>query len=191
QGPFREGMTAAMPGRRTPLRKRLRMKPPATMAPVLPALTMPSTLRCASSCQQRVMELSGFLRSPSTGDSSMVTTWVQWKRSMRSWGPPAPARAGSTWTLSPTRVTRNSGSAWTACTAPATIGPGAWSPPIASSAISMGSLLLFRGHDFAALVVPAVRADAVRQHRLVALAAVLDLLGLEVVVTAPHALSGA
>ena len=41
--------------------------------PVLPALTMASTLRSASSCQVRLMELSGFLRSASTGDSSMPT----------------------------------------------------------------------------------------------------------------------
>src|SRR5204862_218228 len=61
-------------------------------------------------------------------------------------GPGAPAgRSGSTWARSPTRVTRRSGSAATACTAPATIGPGAWSPPIASSAICMGLTSPSRG----------------------------------------------
>ena len=53
-----------------------------------------------------------------------------------------------------------------------------------------GLLLLFRRHDFAALVVAAVGADAVRQHRLVALAAVLDLDRLDVVMAAPFALAG-
>ena len=73
--PCSVGMTAAMPGRRTSLRKRRKQEPPATMAPVLPALTMASTLRCRKSCQQRLMELSGFLRKARTGDSSMVMTW--------------------------------------------------------------------------------------------------------------------
>jgi hypothetical protein len=64
-------------GRRTFFRNSLSRKPPATMAPVLPALTMASTLRSAKSCQQRLIELSGFLRRATTGDSSMVTTCVQ------------------------------------------------------------------------------------------------------------------
>src|SRR5947209_17265315 len=93
--------------------------------------------------------------------------------------------SGSTWAGSPTRVTRSSGSAATACTAPATIGPGAWSPPIASSAMCMGLLLLFGRHDLAALVVTAVRADAVRQRRLAALATVLDLHRFDVLMTSP------
>ena len=51
--------------------------PPATMAPVLPALMMPSTLPRASRSQQRLMELSGLRRRPDTGLSSMPMTWVQ------------------------------------------------------------------------------------------------------------------
>ena len=43
----------------------------AIKAPVLPALTMASTLWPANNSQQRLMELSGFLRRATTGDSSM------------------------------------------------------------------------------------------------------------------------
>jgi len=84
---------------------------------------------------------------------------------------------------------RSWGSARAACTAPATMGPGAWSPPIASSAICMGLLLLFRRHDFAALVIAAIRADAVRQHRFVALGTILDLHRFEVQMASPLALA--
>jgi hypothetical protein len=53
-----------------------------------------------------------------------------------------------------------------------------------------GLLLLFHVHHGAALVVAAVGADAVRQHGVVALRAVLDLYRLEVVMTPPLALPG-
>src|SRR5579884_2639465 len=51
-------------------------------------------------------------------------------------------------------------------------------------------LLFFHGYDFAALVIAAVGADVVRQHRLLAARAVLDLDRLEVLVAAPLALAG-
>ena len=43
-----------------------------------------------------------------------------------------------------------------------------------------GSLLLFHRHDFPALIVAAIRADAVWQHRLIALGAILNLERLDV-----------
>ena len=95
-GCFSVGINMAMPGRSTFFKNRRSRKPPATIAPVFPALTIASTLRSASSCQHRLMELSGFLRSATTGDSSIPTTCVQWNKSMRSCGPPALFRAGST-----------------------------------------------------------------------------------------------
>ena len=107
------------------------------MAPVLPALTMPSTFFWASRPQQRLMELSGFLRRASTGLSSMPTICEAWKNSMRPRPTASAGTSGSTRAWSPTSTTRMSGSEATACTAPATMGPGAWSPPSASSAILM------------------------------------------------------
>jgi hypothetical protein len=53
-----------------------------------------------------------------------------------------------------------------------------------------GSFLLFHLHHFAALIVAAIRTDAMRQHRLVATAAVLNLKGLHVQVAPPFALPG-
>ena len=91
------GMMAAMPGRLTFLRKSFKRKPPATMAPVLPAETMASTLRSAKSCQQRLMELSGLRRRATIGESSMPMTWVQWKISKRGRASVAEANSGSIW----------------------------------------------------------------------------------------------
>jgi len=51
-------------------------------------------------------------------------------------------------------------------------------------------LRLLLGYHLAPLIVAAVGADAVGQHRLLAPAAILDLEGLEVVVAAPLALPG-
>jgi hypothetical protein len=53
-----------------------------------------------------------------------------------------------------------------------------------------GLLLLFRRYHFAALIIAAVGTDPVRQHRLVALAAVLNLNRFEVEVAPPFALPG-
>src|SRR5258705_10256091 len=59
-----------------------------------------------------------------------------------------------------------------AATAPSTIAAGAWSPPIASMAMRSNRelLLVYRPH-LASRVVAAMRADAVRCLRLVALRA--------------------
>jgi len=54
----------------------------------------------------------------------------------------------------------------------------------------MALLLLFRSDHFAALVVAAVGADAVRQDRLVAVGAVLDLQGFDVLMAPPFAVAG-
>jgi len=51
-------------------------------------------------------------------------------------------------------------------------------------------LLLFLGHDLATLVVAAIRANAVRKHRLLAAMAVLDLRRFEVEVAPAYALPG-
>jgi len=51
------------------------------------------------------------------------------------------------------------------------------------------SFLLFRYH-LTALIMAAVGADAVRQHRLVALAAILHLDGFNVLMTPPFSLAG-
>src|SRR5205823_3089639 len=152
--------------------------PPATTAPVFPALTSPSTRFSASNCQHLKTEASGFLRRASDGFSLMSTLWEAWTTSSRPAGAEPAASNGSSRAWSPTSTTVRSGTAVKASTAPATFGPGPWSPPIASSASRMGSLpLLLRFHIYhlAALVRPAVRAQPVRQDRLVALRAELDL----------------
>src|SRR6516164_2632158 len=51
-------------------------------------------------------------------------------------------------------------------------------------------LLLFHVHNFPALIVAAIGANAVRQHRLVALRAVLHLNGLDMQMASPLALPG-
>ena len=53
-----------------------------------------------------------------------------------------------------------------------------------------GLLLLFHHHDLTALVVAAVRADAVRQHRLFAPRAILNLHGFEMLMATALALPG-
>src|SRR5437870_11904627 len=91
---------------------------------------------------------------------------------------PVVPRNRSIWARSPTRTTVRSGEAERARRAPATFGPGPWSPPMASSASRMCLLPLLglvHVHHFTPLVRSAVRAHPVRQDRLVALRAVLDL----------------
>jgi hypothetical protein len=51
-------------------------------------------------------------------------------------------------------------------------------------------LLFFHVDDFAALVVAAIRTNPVRQDRFVALRAILDLHGFEMLVAPPFALAG-
>src|SRR5262249_38808762 len=105
----------------------------------------------------------------------------------------APVRSGSIWALSPTSTTLRSGLAAAAATAPGTPGAGPLSPPIASPPSRMALLpfcLLPPLDDFPPLVVPAVRADPVRQDRLVAPRAVLNPQCLHVVVAPPLALNG-
>src|SRR5438067_12020681 len=53
-----------------------------------------------------------------------------------------------------------------------------------------GSFLLFHRYDFSVLIVAAVRTDPMRQHRLIASAAVLNLERFNVVVAPPFALAG-
>src|SRR5205823_4167450 len=152
----------------------------------------PSTSPWPISCQQRAIELSGLRRRASAGFSSIPTESGAWTTLSRSagWGPAA-ASSGSSTARSPTSTTDRSGVADSARRAPPTFGAGPWSPPIASSASRIGLLpLLGRFHvdHFAALVRPAVGAHPVRQDRLVALRAVLDLHRRHVVVTPAGAL---
>src|ERR1019366_602523 len=70
-----------------------------------------------------------------------------------------------------------------AATAPSTLTRGAWSPPMASTAI-VKSGLLGSAHDFPALVVTAGRAHPVRQLLRAAIRAGRGLLGLQEIVGA-------
>ena len=152
---------------------------------------MPSTLCWASSCQQRLMELSGFLRRATTGVSSMPTACVQWKSSMRS-RPTAPAEtSGSIWAWSPTSTTAQFGIGGDGLHGAGHDRPGG---VVAAHRVQRDSAwltsLLFGRHDLTALVIAAIGTDAVRQHRLFAAAAILNLHRLEVLVAAPLALAG-
>ena len=160
------------------------------MAPVLPALTTASTFFSAKSCQQRLIELSGFCRSATTGLSSMPIVCVQCKMSMR------PRTAASA-----AQVRFHLGPIAHQGHAQIRIGGNGLHSArhhrsrcvVAAHRVQRdlhGLLLLFRLHRFAALVVAAVGTDAVRQHRLVALGAILDLQRFDVQMASPLALPG-
>ncbi len=123
-----------MPGRRTPGRNILALKrAEATIAPVLPAETTASTSPAAIMPQHREIELSRFFLRASTGFSSMPMAWLAWTIGRRSRGAAgALASSASIRSRSPTSTTVRSVRSATASQAPATIGPGAKSPPIAS-----------------------------------------------------------
>ena len=141
-GPWCDGKIAAIPGRRTPGRNILALnRAEATIAPVFPAETTALTSPAAIRPQHCEIELSRFFRRASTGFSSMPMTWLAWTIGRRSRGASgALASSASIRSRSPTRTTVRSGWSPTASQAPATIGPGAKSPPIASKAMRIASL---------------------------------------------------
>ena len=144
-GPWCDGKMAAMPGRRTPGRNILARSPAnraeATIAPVFPAETIAWTSPVAIRPQLLEMELSRFLRRASTGFSSMPIDSAAWTIGSRSRGASgAFCNSASIRSRSPTSTVTRSSRSCTASTAPATIGPGAKSPPIASRAIRIVDL---------------------------------------------------
>jgi len=121
------GIGVAIAGRFTPSMRPMRNSAEAIVAPVLPAeiiaLAFPS--RTASALRTRVE--SFFARTAPAGSSSMPITSLATSNSRSAMSARAPRSAG------PTSITGIPSAA--ACLAPATISPGALSPPMASTAI--------------------------------------------------------
>ena len=133
------------------------------MAPVLPALTMAEALPSRTSSAARTSEESFLRRTPCAGSSSMAMTSVQ-ATSSRPPGVADLVGRADQHDRDPVLVRPRS--------APATISPGALSPPIASTATGRVASVADRGAGpcgvnsvdldrLATLVPAAVRADHV------------------------------
>ena len=129
----RVGSTTASPGRSTPGSDRSRSRAVATMPPVDPAETTAAasprlTSWHATATLDRGRRRLASAPSPMVRLSSAGTIWIS------SMAPRPP----STWrsrAAGPVSRIRTPCSRW-AASAPATISPGAWSPPMASTAIT-------------------------------------------------------
>src|SRR4030081_2840899 len=135
--PVAVGMIDPIAGRSTP---GIRCRPKsaaAITAPLLPALTKPLTRPSSTIWMPRTMEDAFLLRTACAGCSSMAITSGASSICAHLPAPDA-ARAASTFSLTPTKIT-STPSSRCACTPPATTCSGAKSPPIASSAIFMGN----------------------------------------------------
>src|SRR5438132_14322057 len=109
----------------------------AITAPLFPALTKPLTRPSSTIVQARTIDEFFLVRTACAGCSSMAIT--SGASSICAHLPaPAAASALSTLSLTPTKIT-STPSSRCACTPPATTWSGAKSPPIASSAIFMGT----------------------------------------------------
>ena len=136
----------------------------ASIAPVFPAETTASARPSATARQAATSDESGFARTASAGVSPIsITPLVSTSSSPPASRPAAPNRIGAIASDAASR-------------APATISSGPRSAPIASTAMRITGLR--RGNaqrlDLAPVVRLAVRADAVRQLRLMADRALVD-----------------
>ncbi len=136
--PVGVGNTVTMPGRSTPGERPSTNSAWPSMAPELPAETTALACPAATRSKATRMDESRFLRNACAGVSSMVTTSVAWRMCTRGVCA-APMRESSARSRrsSPTRIT-STGASRAAATAPATSGPGAWSPPMALTAMMHG-----------------------------------------------------
>src|SRR3954451_5884930 len=162
-GPRNAGRTTAIAGRARPGRRRISSSPAASIAPVFPAETTASARPSATARQATTRELSGLPRTASAGFSSMPISSVASISSRPPVSRPAgPTRTGVTWSERAAR-------------APATISPGARSPPSASTATRTGRMELGSVEaerlDGPAVVALARGAEPVRPLRLVAVRA--------------------
>ena len=131
-----EGMMLAIAGRSTPGSVRSLMSEAVTAAPVCPALTTACAFPSFTKSTAREMELSFFRRTASSPLSAISTTCVVWMISMRPSLQPCFFSSASMRGVSPVRnIFVICGYSPSARTAPWMIFSGAWSPPIASSAI--------------------------------------------------------
>src|SRR3954470_23020236 len=157
------GTRTATAGRCTP-RIRFRWKSPAaSAAPVEPGVTNAPARPSFTARAACTIEESGFARTACAGSSSLVTA----TGASTTFSKPSSSAAGpKTVTGTPARRP------------PSATFRGPRSAPFASSAITVAMLVVETGaaggHDLAPAVVPARRADAVREHRGVALRARLQ-----------------
>src|SRR3954469_13745935 len=150
------GIGTAIAGRAAPLMRPMRSSAAAMAAPVLPALAIASALPSRTSSADTTIDESLRVRT-TAGGSFMPTTSVAGTTSTPL---TPPGSSGSITSSSPTSRTRTPNSS-AASTAPATISPGARSPPIASTATVIGTGALLDVDDLAAAVPAAVAADDV------------------------------
>ena len=144
----------------------IRSRALAIVAPVLPALTIAKARPSRTASAARTSEESFFVRTRLAGSSSIAMTSLAGRISSSPVSPRLPSSG-------PTRSTGMPSSS-AHRRAPATISPGALSPPIASTATgSTGSASSAPGSvdldRLAALVPAAVRTDDVGQLRVAAL----------------------
>src|SRR5437868_2010813 len=131
------GITAPIAGRSTPGIRCNPKRPAAITAPLLPALTKPAARPSSTIVQARTIDEFFLVRTACAGCSSMAIT--SGASSISAHLPaPAFARAVSTFSFCPTKIT-STPSSRCACTPPATTWSGAKSPPMASSAIFIGT----------------------------------------------------
>src|SRR5579883_3069353 len=172
-GPRGRGSGVAMHGRATLGRRPMRSRAAAMVAPVLPALTMADALPSRTSSATRTREESFLRRTACPASSSIPMTSVH-ATSSRPAGSPTSSGGPTSTTGTPCSSA--------ACRAPATISPGARSPPIASTATGRAASSAGERRrprrvtsvdldGLAPLVPPAVRAHDMGQLRLVAVRA--------------------
>ena len=131
-GPLSAGQTVAIAGRETPSIVRSLIKAIATKAPLFPAETTASASPCLTRCTATPSDVRSQERTAVDGERSMAIDSGAWTRVMRS--TTGEGSSERTRASSPTSTTSTSNSC-AASNAPATISSGAWSPPIASTAI--------------------------------------------------------
>src|SRR4051812_17612337 len=150
------GIGTAIAGRATPLIRPMRNSAAAMAAPVLPALVIASALPSRTSSAATTTDAS--LRVRTAAGGSCIATSSDACTTSTSLTPAG--RSGAIASSMPTSRTRTPSSS-AASTAPATISPGARSPPIASTATVMGNGVLLDVDDLAAAVPTAVAAHDV------------------------------
>ncbi len=125
-----------MAGRATLRMRPVTTVPAAVIAPVFPAEKKPSTAPSFTSRAPTTREESFLARTALAGWSSIAMTSVVTTASARS----CAEANGSTTCAGPVSTTVSSGSAASATATPARMGPGALSPPMASTAKRTGRL---------------------------------------------------
>ena len=204
--PRAEGPTPAIAGRSIPGRVFSTIFAIASSAPVLPAVTTPAAWPCATASMARRME-EVRLRRAAVGFISLAIESGVWRSVLAAATRLCFASSGASCASSPTSRKRAVGWRSAAISSPSMTMPGAWSPPMASTASVNGSLngscRPWRGapgsgpdrrlhriagcRHFAAVVMAAMRADVMRPLELAAVRALAVGRGRQRLVAATHA----